>query len=167
EKDKEKKAAAAAAAEKAGPPPTLDFTAPVTLKNPYGEGEVKVTGLDFTAAPAPNDVKGKKAAMVSLLSVEPPENMAMGDWVEFRPKEDGAQPRATKVLFITPKKTRYVFSDRQGRDVIELTRPEIVRRLRTGEAVRLDGAPEEPLFDRIMGGLVGKLKKSAPAQTAA
>ena len=153
--------------EKTGPPPTLDFTAPVTVKNPYGEGEVKVTGLDFTApAPTPNDVKGKKAAMVSLLSVDPPADMAMGDWVEFRPKEDGAQPRATKVLFITPKKTRYVFSDRQGKDVVELTRPEIVRRLRTGEAVRLDGPPEEPLFDRIMSGLVGKLR-SAPVQPAA
>lgn len=164
-KDKDKKPEVE---EKTGPPPTLDFTAPVTVKNPYGAGEVQVTGLEFTLpAPQPNDVKGKKAAMVSLLSVEPPENMAMGDWVEFRPKEDGAQPRAAKVLFITPKKTRYVFSDRQGKDVIELTRPEIVRRLRSGEAVRLDGAPEEPLFDRIMGGLVGKLRKSPPAQPSA
>jgi hypothetical protein len=155
------KKAPAAVDEKTGPPPTLDFTAPVTVRNPYGDGEIKVTGLDFSA-PAPNDVKGKKAAMVSLLSVDPPADMAMGDWVEFRPKDDGAQPRAAKVLFITPKKTRYVFSDRQGKDVIELTRPEIVRRLRTGEAVRLDAAPEEPLFDRIMNGVVGKLK-SAPA----
>jgi hypothetical protein len=167
-KDKDRKAPEPAE-EKTGPPPTLDFTAPVTVKNPFGAGEVQVTGLDFTLpAPQPNDVKGKKAAMVSLLSVDPPENVAMGDWLEFKPKGDGAAaPRAVKVLFITPKKTRYVFSDRQGKDVVELTRPEIVRRLRTGEAVRLDGAPEEPLFDRIMGGLVGKLKKSPPAQPAA
>jgi exonuclease VII small subunit len=162
-KDKDRKAPEPAD-EKTGPPPTLDFTAPVTVKNPYGEGEVNVTGLDFTA-PAPNDIKGKKAAMVSLLSVDPPADMAMGDWVEFRPKGDDAQPRAAKVLFITPKKTRYVFSNRQGKDVTELTRPEIVRRLRTGEAVRLDAPPEEPLFDRIMNGLVGKLK--APAQPVA
>jgi len=101
--------------------------------------------------------------MVSLLSVEPPANIAMGDWVEFRPKEADAQRRATKVLFITPKKTKYLFSDRQGKDVIELTRPEIVRRLRTGEVVRLDGAPEEALFDRIMNGMLGKLKSPAPA----
>ena len=162
-KDKDKKAPAPAVGEKTAPQPTLDFTAPVTVKNPYGEGEVKVSGLDFTAAPAPNDIKGRKAAMVSLLSVEPPANIAMGDWVEFRPKEADAQRRAAKVLFITPKKTKYLFSDRQGKDVIELTRPEIVRRLRTGEAVRLDGPPEEPLFDRIMNGMLGKLKSPAPA----
>ena len=49
--------------------------------------------------------------------------------------------------------------------MLELTRAEIVRRLRTGEAVRLDEEPKEPLFDRIMGGLVDKLK--TPAKAAA
>ncbi len=68
----------------------------------------------------------------------------------------------SKLIFVTPRKTRYVFSDRRGKDMLELSRAEIVRRLRTGEAKRLDGEPEEPLFDRIMGGLVDKLKTASP-----
>jgi hypothetical protein len=32
--------------------------------------------------------------------------------------------------------------------------------------VRLDQAPEEPLFDRILNGLVGKLKGAPAAQPA-
>jgi len=53
--------------------------------------------------------------------------------------------------------------DRRGQKILELTRAEIVRRLRTGEAVRLDDEPKEPLFDRIMTGLVDKLKTPAKA----
>ena len=48
----------------------------------------------------------------------------------------------------------------------DLSRQELVRRLRTGEVVRLDAAPEEPLFDRILNGLVGRLK-AAPTPKAA
>jgi hypothetical protein len=123
------------------PAPPPDFTAPVTVKNPYGGGEVQVT------APA---------------AIDPPTDLEMGDWVEFRPKDGAEKPRAKTLLFHTPKRTRYIFSDRNGKDMLDLTRAEIVRRLRIGEAVRLDKAPEEPLFDRIMNGLVGKLKAPAP-----
>jgi hypothetical protein len=82
----------------------------------------------------------------------------MRDWVEFRPNDGAQKPRAAKLLFHTPKRTRYIFSDRNGKDMLDLTRAEIVRRLRSGEAVRLDEEPEEPLFDRIMNGLLAKLK---------
>ena len=125
------------------PAASLDFTAPVTVKNPYGGGQVQVT------APA---------------AIDPPANLEMSDWVEFKPKAGSdEQPRAAKLLFHTPKRTRYIFSDRNGKDMLDLTRAEIVRRLRSGEAVRLDKEPEEPLFDRIMGGLMGKLRGGAPA----
>jgi hypothetical protein len=137
----------------------LDFTAPVTVKNPYGEGNVEVVDLDFTPQPVDMDKRASaKASLVSSLSVEPPANMAKGTWVEFRPKEDGAVPRTAKVLFVSPKKTRYLFSDRRGKDILELSRVEIVRRLRTGEAVRLDGEPAESLFDRFMHGTMDKLR---------
>jgi len=91
--------------------------------------------------------------------------MEMGGWIEFRPKDDGAVPRACKILFISPKKTRYLFSDRSGGNVVELSRAEVVRRLRTGEMVRLDEEPPEHLFDRFMTGVVGKMK-SGKAATA-
>ncbi len=143
-----------AAAPKA---PTLDFTAPVTVNNPYGGGQVQVSGLDFTAGATS---KSKAGAIV-----DPPEDLDMGrTWVEFRPKGE-QEHRALKLLFVPPKKTRYVFTDRKGKTFLELTRTELVRQLRTGEAVRLEGEPEEPLFDRIMHGLVDKLR--APASPAA
>ena len=90
----------------------------------------------------------------------------MGTWLEFKTKvDDGEEKRAAKLMFVSPKKTRYLFSDRRGKNVLELNRAEIVRRLRSGEAVRLDEEPKEPLFERIMGGLVDKLKapKAVPA----
>jgi hypothetical protein len=159
-------APAEAASGKGAAAASLDFTAPVTVKNPYGAGVVQVTGLDFT--PQPVDKKQRaaaKALLKSSLSVDPPADMEMGTWVEFRPKGDGEEPRAAKLLFVSPKKTRYLFSDRRGQNILELTRAEIVHRLRIGEAVRLDEEPKEPLFDRIMSGLVDKLK--TPAKTAA
>ena len=145
------------------PAPPVDFAAPVTIRNPYGAGEVQVMNLDFTAQPVdPKKRSTAKAAIQSSLAVDPPEKMDPGVWVDFKPKGEGAERRAARVLFVSPKKTRYLFCDRRGQNILELTRAEIVRRLRTGEAVRLDGEPEQPLFERIMGGLVHKLRAPAP-----
>ena len=123
-------------------PASLNFTAQVTVRNPYGGGQVEVSGVDAAAAP---------------------ENLVVGTWVEFRPKGEGKEKRVAKVLFVTPKRTRYVFSDRKGENMVELTRNELVRQLRTGELVRLAEEPEEPLFDRIMGAMMKKLKTPVPA----
>src|SRR6185369_2339327 len=140
--------------------------APVTVKNPYGEGNVEVVDLDFAPQPVDPDKRASaKEALMSSLAVEPPANMAKGSWVEFRPKDEGAEKRAAKVLFVSPKKTRYLFSDRQGQNIVELSRAEIVRRLRSGEAVRLEEAPAEHLFDRFMNGVMGKLR--SPEKAAA
>jgi hypothetical protein len=155
-----------AAAAPPAPAPNLDLSAPVTVKNPYGAGEVQVSGLDYAPVPADMDKRAAaKAALQASLAVEPPENLTMGTWVEFRPKGAGAEHRVAKLLFVSPKKTRYLFTDRRGTNVLELSRAEIVRRLRTGEAVRLEGEPHEPLFDRITTGVVDKLR--APAARAA
>src|SRR3954468_5110515 len=157
---------APAAAQAAPPAPAnLDLSAPVTVKNPYGAGEVQVSGLDFAPMPADMDKRAAaKAALQASLAAEPPEKMNMGTWVEFRPK-GGAEHRVAKLLFVSPKKTRYLFSDRRGEDVLELRRPELVRGLRPGEGGRRDGEPHEPLFERIASGLVDKLR--APASRAA
>jgi hypothetical protein len=123
---------------------SLDFTAPVTVKNPYGAGEVQVTGA------------GAKDAEV-------PTNFTMGTWVEIREKGSEAGCRVAKLLFVSPKKTRYLFSDRRGQNIVQLTRAELAHRMRSGEVVRLDSEPEEPLFDRIMNSMVGKLRAPSPA----
>src|SRR5262249_31898018 len=106
-----------------------------------------------------------KEALMSSLAVEPPANIAKGSWVEFRPKEEGAEKRAAKVMFVSPKKTRYLFSDRQGQNGLELSRAEIVRRLRSGETGRPEEGPAEPLFDGFMNGVRGKLR--SPEKAAA
>jgi len=155
---------------KAAAAASLDFTAPVTVKNPFGAGEVQVMNLaQFTAVPVdPKQRAAAKAQLKTSLSVDPPEDMELGSWLEFKTKvEGGDEKRAAKLLFVSPKKTHYVFSDRRGKNVLDLTRAEIVRRLRTGEAVRLEAEPSEPLFDRIMGGIVDKLKAPKAAAAAA
>ena len=150
----------------AAPPEALDFTAPVKVQNPYGGGSVEVVGLDFAPKPADKAQRASaKAALMSSLAVEPPAGMEMGAWVEFHSKDESEPRRTAKLLFVSPRKTRYLFSDRRGKDVLELSRAEIVRRLRTGEAVRLKEEPSEPLFDRFMNGVMGKLRTPA-AKTA-
>ena len=135
----------AAAQPASAAPASLDLSAPVTVKNPYGAGEVQVSGLDFAPMPADLDKRAAaKAVLQASLAAEPPEKMTMGTWVEFRPKDNGEQ-RVAKLLFVSPKKTRYLFSDRRGEDVLELSRAEIVRRLRTGEVVRLENEPHAAL----------------------
>jgi len=157
------KAEAPAAAQPPQAPPPIDFSAPVKIKNPYGAGEVEVIGLDFTVPPVDEEKRARaKAALQSSLMVYPPKNIELGTWVAFNPKDGKRGERTAKVLFVSPKQTRYVFSDRRGKNIVELTRAQLVHQLRTGEAVRLEGAPEAPLFDRIMTGLLDKLRTPAP-----
>ena len=136
---------------------SLDFTQPITVQNPYGSGEVAVENLDldFTAEAVENAKARREASIRRAL-----DNLKMGHWVEFRDPE-GGKAKAGRLIFISPKKTRYLFAtDRAGKEIIQCTRAEIGRRLLMGEAVKLDGPPEESLFDRIMNGLLGKLRMS-------
>ena len=129
----------------AGASVSVDFAGPVTVNNPYGGGAVRITAPSMTSSA--------------------PANLEIGDWVELRPK-GSEQKSAKKLLFHTPKRTSYIFSDRNGKDMMDLSRDELVRRLRAGEVVRLGEAPEEPLFDRIMNSLVGKLKAARAPKAA-
>jgi hypothetical protein len=154
-------AGAAAAGPQAAdaPSPSLDFTAPLTVQNPFGEGEVKVDplNLDFTSEAAAGARARREASVRRAL-----ENLQMGEWVEFRDPDDESSRRAGRLIFISPRKTRYLFAvDRAGKEIIQCSRAEITRRLRVGEAVKLDEPPEESLFDRIMHGVLSKLRLPA------
>jgi hypothetical protein len=48
---------------------------------------------------------------------------------------------------------------RPQRRTISSTRQEVVRRLRSGEAVLMDEEPEVPFFERIMGSVISKMKQ--------
>jgi hypothetical protein len=146
--------AAEAATGRAAGSASLDFSQPITVKNPYGGGEVSVDSMDFTATGAAGADAERDAIGANL-----PANLAMGIWVELRDSNDHAARRPVKLIFVSPRKTRYLFAlDRVGKQILECSRAEISRRFRIGEARIVDEPAQESLFDRIMDGMVGKLR---------
>ena len=153
-------AAAPGAAAPASIPSALDFTPSITMKNPFGAGNVQVSEAELSAADTPRYGRGARGANY-------PDDLKQGDWMEFKIKTaEGAEDerRPARLIFISPRKTRYIFSDRSEKDYIECTRSEITRRFRSGEAVFMEEVPEVPFFERIMKGVVGKM--SGPAAAA-
>ena len=167
----------------------LDFTAPVSVNNPFGGGKVDVSSedLDFTAepaalaveaapaaAPAPSAAPAPAAASASQKPAKPPRApkprdtirlpsaMVVGAWVEILDASDGETRQPAKLHYVSPMKSHFLFLDRKGRKVYECSRSMLARRLKLGEVALLDGEPDASLFDRIMGGLFGKLN-AAPA----
>ena len=132
---------------------SLDFTAPITVKNPFGGGKVQVDDLDFTTIkPAAGTAGAKRDAIL----VELPADLLVGTWVGIREKEANTR-RSAKLSYISPLKTRYLFVDKQGKNTLDCSRADLARRFELGEVVIMDKVPDVPLFDRITEGLVGKL----------
>src|SRR5262249_41242175 len=147
---------AAQVASASSAPLDLDFSEPVTVKNPFGDGDVNVTSvdLDFTEMEggAAQSKKGEAAAP------DPVSTLAVGMWVEFRETSQANPRRPGRLIFVTPRKTRYLFAfDRAGKDIIPCTPAELARRFRLGNAIIVEEPHDESLFDRIMRALVGKL----------
>jgi len=138
-------------------PQSLDFTAPITIRNPFGEGDVQVSGIDV-------ELEGDGKSGRRRWDPDNPDNLQHGDWLQFTQPADapeGKPPLPVRLIFISPRKTRYIFCDRGEKEYIQCTRAEIARRLRTGEAVVMEEAPEVPFFERIMEGVMGRLKRKA------
>lgn len=137
------------------PPRPLDFSAPITMRNPFGQGEVQVSGVESDTA---EDGAGARRRW----DPTNPDNLKVGDWLAFKaPSAEGGDarpPHPARLIFVTPRKTRYIFCDRGEKDYIECTRAEIGRRLRAGEAELMEEEPEVPFFERILGGVMGRLK---------
>ena len=129
----------------------VDLSAPVTVNNPFGEGEVQVDDLDFTVQLG-GSAKGSKP--VAGL----PGNLSLGAWVEIRQKEDKNARRVAKLNFVSPLKTRFLFVDRHGKTVLECSQAALVRLMSEGD-VKPAKAPaaEAPLFDRLAEGVASKL----------
>ena len=140
---------------------SLDFTAPVTVKNPFGGGQVEVEDLDFTAKPAAGPAGAKGEATVAEL----PPNLKVGTWVGIRGKNDKEPRKSAKLSFISPLKTRFLFVDKQGKTTLDCSRADLARRFQIGEVIFMDKVPEVPLFDRLTEGLVGKLGGSTKGKT--
>jgi len=153
-----KGAAAPMPAAPAPPPAALDFTAQITIRNPFGEGDVQVRGLEVDA---------EETAMNLSRHATDPDRLMVGDWFDWKERgaEEGEEElrRPVRLIFVTPRKTRYIFRDRSEKDYIECTRSEVVRRLRSGDAVLMDEEPEVPFFERIMGGVLSKMRGAPTA----
>jgi hypothetical protein len=119
---------------------TSDFTQNITVRNPFGTGEVQVEPLP---------------------AAETPAQLSLGAWIGLQEEAGKARPPA-RLIFISPRHTRYIFArDGKGKDVFVWTRAELTRRLRAGEAVMMKEAPKGSLFDRLMGDVMGKLGRMA------
>ena len=170
-----------AAAKKAPPPPPpsaddlLDFTAPVVVDNPFGEGKVEVVSedLDFTAtAPVavalattaePSGAAPARAKRPRETTISLPSRLVEGAWVEIILEDNERHP--AKLHYVSPMKSHFLFVDRKGHKVYECSRSMLARRLNNLEIAILDGEPDASLFDRIMESLFGKLGAAAPAAT--
>jgi Protein of unknown function (DUF1631) len=136
---------------------SLDFTKTLTIKNPFGAGQVHVKELETADAGA----AGTPRAEGEVNEVEFIKNIKEGTWVEFREK-DGKDVKDTqrpaKLSFISPLRSSFLFVDKLGKTVKECSRTELGRLVRLGTVVVVDGVVEEaPLFDRMMAGVIGKL----------
>lgn len=136
---------------------SLDFTSTITVRNPFGGGQVQVDEVNFADLPGASPTQARQAAKDAELTGK----LAEGTWVEIREKSQGSDEetrRPARLSYISPMKNSYLFVDRQGKTALECSRAELARRMRLGNVVIMD---EAPLFDRIMGGLVGKLGGAA------
>jgi len=133
---------------------SLDFTKTLTIKNPFGAGQVHVKELETADVRA----EGAPRAKGEVNEVEFIKNLKEGTWVEFRDKVGDDTHKPAKLSYISPLRSSFLFVDKQGKTVKECSRTELGRLVRLGMVVVVDAVAEEaPLFDRMMAGIIGKL----------
>jgi uncharacterized protein DUF1631 len=133
---------------------SLDFTKILTIKNPFGAGQVHVKELETMDVPAAATPRAKG----EVNDVEFIKNLKEGTWVEFRETAAEDANRLGKLSYISPLRSSFLFVDHNGITVKECTRTELARLVRLGMVVTVDVVvDEEPLFDRMMAGVIGKL----------
>jgi hypothetical protein len=90
------------------------------------------------------------------------KEMKVGMWVEFT-DANGAKERA-KLSWISPISAKYLFVNRRGLKVSDMTAPQLAVQIREGNAVILE---EVPLFDRALDAIVERLKQAHAATAPA
>ena len=142
-------------AEPAVAPPTFSS---VTIKNPFGDGDIEVEEIslsDLPGVPGPASARRGTSDKPKDQETLPVTRLKEGDWIEFRNAED--QRVQARLSYISPLKGTYLFVNRQGVQVGEYSLYQLASELRTGRAVVLETVP---LIDRAMSSLVGVLKKN-------
>jgi exonuclease VII small subunit len=132
----------------------------VTIKNPFGDGDIQIEEISLSDLPGLPELSAASPKRTS--SAEPVDqhsqsvtDLREGDWLEFR-NDEGGRTQA-KLSYVSPLKGTYLFVSRQGAKVGEYSLYQLAREFRTGRAVLLEAVP---LLDRAMSSLVGALKKT-------
>ncbi len=134
-------------AEAESDPTSLDFTT-VIVKNPFGEGEIRVDEIELPSIPGAPAIAVKEGDKYSRLA----SDLSEGTWLEFR---DEKQRHQVKLSYVSPFKTAYLFVNWQGQTVGEYSLHELAAELRAGRAVVMN---QVPLFDRAMNSLMSTLR---------
>ena len=90
------------------------------------------------------------------------KDMKVGMWVEFT-DANGGKERA-KLSWISPISSKYLFVNRKGLKVSDMTAQLLAAQIKEGKAVVLE---EVPLFDRALDAIVERLKQAHAATAAA
>lgn len=114
----------------------------------------------FEAAPAPEEVAEELIAENpdDDVHIEQVMELDLGDWLDLT-TSDGSCVRS-RFTYISPVTGRYLFTDRQGNKAFDLNFDELVAFFRRGAATRVSAQPD-PLFDRAIGELMGRLEQVA------
>jgi hypothetical protein len=129
----------------------------VTIKNPFGDGDIEVEEISLSDLPgfapaASNDAAAGTGDQYS----QTVKKFKTGDWLEFR--ESDEHRLQAKLSYISPLKGTYLFVNRHGERVGEYSLFQLAQEMRAGRAVVLE---DVPLIDRAMSSLVGALKKNS------
>jgi hypothetical protein len=90
------------------------------------------------------------------------KDMKVGMWIEFA-DANGTKERA-KLSWISPISAKYLFVNRKGLKVSDMTAQQVAVQIKEGKAVILE---EVPLFDRALDAIVERLKQAHAATAAA
>ena len=132
------------------PPPAVTGTAPApTGGAPVGDAE----------PPTPEASAGRfDTSTVHDFANE----MVVGTWVQFH-RPEGDTP--ARLFWVSPLRTRYVFTTRARRGAISLTPEELARQLNTGQASLI--VEPVPLFDRAVSAALDSLAANAASRKEA
>lgn len=84
------------------------------------------------------------------------DDLRRGDWLEL--KLESGKRCAVRLTWISPARTMFLFSNRQGVRAIALTRAELARRFDREEALLID---DEPLMDRLVSNVLNEYQPDA------
>lgn len=74
------------------------------------------------------------------------ETMERGIWVDFTKRSSGVTTRF-KLAWVSPKRTRYIFTNRQGHDAFSVSSDELIAQFREGRAIQIVA---ESVVDRAL-----------------